>query len=1443
MSSTRTFEFKDDKSSKFREITQNGNSVTVRYGKTGTQGQSQDKVFEEAVAASKHADKLIKEKTGKGYVEQGGDASAGTGAVVSPEPLAQPEKPATKKAQKSTAAKPSKPRNPAQDPEATPESLLALLDKDDATNRLLAKHPRASAELLEKLSHSSDKATRQSVASNPNTAPEALVRLGQQFPKEFLTNPALDLLLMINPALMEEVPDAFLIRVLKQNDCPSSLLIWAAGDFEAKVQLAVAMNPNAPEQALERLRLSQYQAVREAVKAPIGADGTDPTEDPEMAFEQAVKARLHSLAPRELHEAWNKGDIGLAQWASLPPTFRWAKAIGSDVDVPAAIVRFLIDTSWTIESIREALPNYEAWDDVAINPKTPVPILEVLAKDSDESVRCAVARNNSTPSSLREVLAKDSHEFVREGVAMSNFTAASMLEALSKDKDEDVRSAVAGNISTPASVLEALSKDKGEYVQYVRSAVAGNISTPASVLEALSKDKDGDVRIAVAGNPCAATSALEVLVKEKKYIEVLIAVAENVSATTSVLAALGKDKYKYVRSAVAGNPSAAAFVLEALARDKEEVVRSAVAGNPSAAAFVLEALARDKEEVVRRAVAGNTSAAASVLQALARDIDEDVRAAVAKNTSTPVSVLEVLGSDKNSKVLAAAAQNQAAPIDLLIKLAADRVVAIEAISNPGTSLAALLPLVKSKSVGIRVGLAEQAHRNADLCRALWSDAHSDVRQSLLRNQQLAPELLDEMVMGAESEKDVVALLVHPQLSSESVQLLTDKLLKMPATASLWYRDALAKADAKVVAAVESGSVLSYFGKDPNKAVLAKRALAPVMALCSGPFVEPSRIAKVAGSTDWLVRAAVARNPGTPPNLIKKLSADAHYLVASLALQSKMKQQLTEAQPNEVGPELISDRVIQEVVSRLRHDELIKLFTLVFPFFCDDVWCDHVPAGHIAWMTAIVMENRRKYTWVGLPFSAFENRLSPVALGHVVELAVRFEVNCDRSHTYVRRWAAGYSACPQNVLKMLAEDEDPEIVLAALRNGCLSSEDAEAARQNIRRLRGKKLLALLESDLVFPDMLEERLNSSDRGVLRAIARNPNATGAILDKLFAGSDERIFRELAGIPSAPADVINRLAKHKDDNVCCSVASNPSAPADVLNRLAKHKDDYVRCSVASNPSAPFGCLEELSHDKDVWVRRAVAKNPATPIATLEVLAKDSDEWLLQSLASNPSVPSTVLDVLGKKPTLLRHVASNPSAPDALLEACSTNVDVNIRWAAARNPSASPSILEALSRDASAYVLRAVAMNPSSPQQLLTRMAHDGPYEIEVAVAMNPSAPAQLQDQVIDKWVDRLLRAMQFEGRQVLGQSVGDRVRMGPADLLRGLDLLGLTCLTNDNKDLTKLSRSRDWLTRLGVALHPEVTEGILKVLRQDSDPDVARAAAVARTASTRQTSAHLPK
>ena len=65
----RYFEFIEGSSAKFWEISQSGNEVTVRFGRIGTNGQTQTKTLADADAATKHAEKLIKEKMGKGYKE------------------------------------------------------------------------------------------------------------------------------------------------------------------------------------------------------------------------------------------------------------------------------------------------------------------------------------------------------------------------------------------------------------------------------------------------------------------------------------------------------------------------------------------------------------------------------------------------------------------------------------------------------------------------------------------------------------------------------------------------------------------------------------------------------------------------------------------------------------------------------------------------------------------------------------------------------------------------------------------------------------------------------------------------------------------------------------------------------------------------------------------------------------------------------------------------------------------------------------------------------------------------------------------------------------------------------------------------------------------------------------------------------------------------------
>ncbi len=65
----RYFESTEDGASKFWEVWMEADTVSTRWGKIGSDGQTKTKEFADAAKAKKEYEKLLKEKTDKGYVE------------------------------------------------------------------------------------------------------------------------------------------------------------------------------------------------------------------------------------------------------------------------------------------------------------------------------------------------------------------------------------------------------------------------------------------------------------------------------------------------------------------------------------------------------------------------------------------------------------------------------------------------------------------------------------------------------------------------------------------------------------------------------------------------------------------------------------------------------------------------------------------------------------------------------------------------------------------------------------------------------------------------------------------------------------------------------------------------------------------------------------------------------------------------------------------------------------------------------------------------------------------------------------------------------------------------------------------------------------------------------------------------------------------------------
>ena len=102
----RRFELSDGVSNKFWEVAQVGCELHVCFGKIGTAGQRQSKNHADQAKATVAMEKVIREKTAKGYVETGGDGARpapATATAATPASQASPTKPAPRTAEAAQA--------------------------------------------------------------------------------------------------------------------------------------------------------------------------------------------------------------------------------------------------------------------------------------------------------------------------------------------------------------------------------------------------------------------------------------------------------------------------------------------------------------------------------------------------------------------------------------------------------------------------------------------------------------------------------------------------------------------------------------------------------------------------------------------------------------------------------------------------------------------------------------------------------------------------------------------------------------------------------------------------------------------------------------------------------------------------------------------------------------------------------------------------------------------------------------------------------------------------------------------------------------------------------------------------------------------------------------------------------------------------------------------
>jgi Leucine rich repeat variant len=488
-------------------------------------------------------------------------------------------------------------------------------------NKLVAAHPNAPEDLLERLAQDDDIGVVCAVAGNSSTPQKVLERLCRHGQSEVLMavvrNPRLSVAGLKRLAASH---DQNLREVVAMHlHLPQALLEQLGQDAHWEVRRAVVQHPRCPTHLLERLSADAdadvaFSAVlhRRANSAcAMSALGV------EMRLPEALsKIRAHDLS---LESGW----------------LEFVARRGND-----AAKRLMASHPNTSLAVLEWLATHANWQvrlQVAQNPMANEMLLLRLANDPDSDVRQAVASHQNTPMQAFEQLALDSHVGVRRALLMRS--PPLLLDALAWDDDSELRREARVSQAT----LELRGRlERGEALNDAEIARLERVSTPwvlgllasnASVknLEFFVTHSDSSIREAALQNPNVGLADFERLVDDTESA-VRCRVALHAKTPPELLIRLLRDNDLNVRRAALSNANLEPSIR---ARAQRLILDESLRSSTLNRIVALERTDRVFELRKRKN---------------ANSLEWRERLAVVKNPSTPFDVLERLAQDANRLV-------------------------------------------------------------------------------------------------------------------------------------------------------------------------------------------------------------------------------------------------------------------------------------------------------------------------------------------------------------------------------------------------------------------------------------------------------------------------------------------------------------------------------------------------------------------------------------------------------------------------------------------------------------------------------------------------------------------------------------------------------------------------------------------------------------------------
>jgi hypothetical protein len=1336
---------------------------------------------------------------------------------------------------------------------------------DPEIDRLLAKHPNSPADLLEDLSHSADKATRRQVVRNACTPKEVLLRLAPQFPRDFLCNPVIDWMLIEEPDLLQNLGKGVLRSVLKSPTCPDALMGWATRNGNVEQQLALAMNPAATPEILETLAALKGEvgvAARAHVRYP---KPSRLAKDASGQFIKAVKSSLASLEPNDAASLWRRGLIGPAQWLYLSAGSRAA----------------VIGLPESLRGGRE--PDSAGCRAFAKSVSGPTSLLEFLAKHPDGAVRKVVAGNPATPPKVLQALTLDPDLAVCREVAANLRTPPLVLASLAKQRSNEwgassVRLAAAANLSTPIDTLEALARDEVNdwESKNLKSAALRSLQLRRSLKEEESGTGRIGVRIAPVTLEVANANGLrtpigalvqsvepggpaaQAGVEAGDIITLVDDLAVELSGDLhrligSMRPAGGRTKLQICRRGASFDVLVCLRGVEAngeVAKQRVPEVRRDVevtsAKHPLPPTSLFEVGDRARAGLDWRSIWGRYAPASRGCvrsrssSAIARPGSSELSSnlfMVGEDSSTSSARLRELSNRRSVALRWVLAANPKLPEDLRRELTLSLWFAL--------GLDALPPRARVFTVELRseVRLIMDA-------RHWWHKLSLQARR--YGYAKLPRRLPDsELVERFQSELKCFARNPQASLAAEVIGANGQSLFRLNDRADTWGRRPVSLA-------------LKLRLREREEPFASQPVGLPRLFALLHPNAPVKALVKAYRSVDWMERMAVARNPSAPAKMLAALKKDANRFVARQAADTEALQQelqqwpalaiklhdrwqlsltgltsgtavwdgfegetsellgLLRAHRNALEPLSTQqkaspsiNRVVAEIGLRLHDQRLMGVL------WRDPQWVNQLGVStlweHIRWNSIDTLPGLKA-------------TLSPQEWNRFWALGAALPDD------FTRAAIAGHPLCPADTFQALVADGSPEVLAALVRNPQVDPGLQQAAIQRVLDSDASTKVRVAAHPLTPVSLLEElaRSSSDESRVRQQVARNPGAPPHVLELLSRDQETHVRAEVTANPSADLALLESLAREPGREIQQALLKNPKTSTPLLENAMQvvGRNWWTLPLEARHPATTVERLTELATDLWPDSRLGVASNPSTPAAVLGALSRDSKAEVREAVAGMAGLPDDAVARLAadRVEAVRVQVARRENLARDILKELVRDKSAKVREAVACHPKLEAEVVQALlaslAKDAQSAVRAAVARHPAMTEQLLEVLANDDVQEVRVAATgrrLRDELAEPLNELLLSQLASAIRMALLWIERKDDGQANGSS--WTPESLLRGLFGLHLIPQRPSARFLAAAAKSKDWLTRLAVALHPLATPAHLKLLEKDEVPDVVAA------------------